>query len=142
MDLKCLATKENADEGIWEKVVIMGQEWPLEVKVYGSDSDAVQIYNRERIRRNASNTKFDPKKDAEKYISSLFENLDDSVENAAVRIGGFRSLDDSPVLWNGKELKDDKDGYVEILRNVPALAEFVLNVSNKRSNFLSDRKKD
>ena len=49
-DLSAFATKDYADEGVIFPVKIKGMKLPIAIKVYGSDSDAVKMYERKLMK--------------------------------------------------------------------------------------------
>lgn len=143
-DLSCFATKEKADEGLWFPVKIDGNKIPLAVKLYGSDSDTVKDYERNRIRKLGKNMKGN-KIDEE----TLDEMLDSEEEGVIIRIAEVSSYDwkkkennEEDIILNGKKIGNDKTSYLFLLENFPALKDFILEKSNERANFLFNGKKN
>jgi len=139
MDISCLATKDKANEGVWFRVKLYGEEQPFEVKVLGDDADAVIKFNREKSRNKLNNIKFE---DINNYQSEfakgfLEEFMDNSDENALVRLAGIRSLDKEPLMLGDIELKCDEASYKLVIDKIPAIKDFILAKSRERSNFFS-----
>ena len=141
-DISCLVTKDGAEDGVWIQADLYGRKQPFEVCVIGADADAVILHNKQS------------EKEASKALGNLFsggktadiETADDIVDkriaNAVVRMAGLRSMDGSPLMLQGIELKSDKESYSLLCRKVPAMIDFVVSKSNERENFLPGRKKD
>lgn len=144
-DLSCFNTKDNADEGVIIPVKIDGQKLPLALKIYGSDSDVVRDYEKQKIRKLGLGKK--GKKDLdEDDIEELLENQDEAV---LVRIGGIydydwkkKSVTNEDTIIDGKVLKNDKESYALLIDKIPALKDWVMKESNERGNFLSEGKKN
>lgn len=138
MDLEKLATQDNANEGVWVQAIIYGKKQPFDIKILGADSDAVTLFNRERLKKLKINSKngIDVDEDA------IDEILDNNDENVVVRIAGLRSRDKEPLMLNGVELQSDARSYRLLVEKIPAVKDFVMKISNERTNFLSDRKKN
>ena len=133
-NLDCLETKENADNGVWFRVKLYGKEQPFSLKILGSDSDEVVKYAKEKLRKI---------RDSNKEDGSLEALLDSNDNDVVVRLCGIRSEDDEKkVILGNRELKNDKESYKFMIEKIPALKEFVLEKSNERKNFLSEKKKD
>jgi hypothetical protein len=153
MDISHLVTQDNADNGVWTMVELYGREQDFELRILGNDSDAVQKFNREQVRKMRSNTR---KELSDEIIDSAFEL---SIEGVLVRISGIRGLkfDEKhkefleyvPVVIKyedketgeekERELKNDKESYQFLIEKIPALKEFVLKISGDRTNFLSGK---
>lgn len=145
MDLKSFATKENADNGIWFPVKVEGQKLPIALKLYGSDSDVVKKFDRDRLRKIGVTKSGETKLDDD----TLDELIDSQEESYLIRICGISSYDwkkqaltDEPITWGDKTLGNDKKSYSILLENIPAIKDFITEKSNERSNFLSERKKN
>ena len=138
MDLGKLATQDNANEGVWVQAVIYGKKQPFDIKILGADSDAVALFNRERLKSLKINSKNGIDVDDD-TIDEILDNNDDGV---VVRMAGLRSRDKEPLILNGLELKSDTGSYKFLIEKVPAVKDFVMKISNERTNFLSDRKKN
>lgn len=145
-DLSEFATKDKADEGVIIPVKIDGKKLPLALKIYGSDSDVVKDYERQKIRKLGLGKK--GKKDLdEDDIDELLENQD---EAAIIRIGGIFSWDwkkskiieNDPIILDGKTLGCEKSSYEFLCEKMPAIKDFIIENSNDRSNFLSLGKKN
>lgn len=145
-DLSIFATKDNADEGVILPVKINGRKIPLALKIYGSDSDVVQDFERAKIRKIGIGKK--GKTDIDE--DDVEDLLDSQRKSAVLRIGGIYSYDwkknkvieDDPVILDGKTLKDDKESYEYLLEKIPAIRDWVIENSNDRDNFLSEGKKN
>jgi hypothetical protein len=142
MDITNLVTQDNAETGVWARVELYGHKQDFELNIRGGDSDAVQKYTRERMKKmrlNAGKTTLD-----EEAIDDVFELSDNGV---LVRIAGIRGLQFDkkhkeitgyePVVLEGRELKDDKASYQFLIEKIPAVKDFVLKISGDRTNFLS-----
>lgn len=144
-DLSCFNTKDNADEGVIIPVKIDGQKLPLALRIYGSDSDVVRDYEKQKIRKLGigKNGKKDINEDD---IDELLENQDEAV---IIRIGGIYDYDwkkknvtNEDTIIDGKVLKNDKESYALLIEKIPALKDWVMKESNERGNFLSEGKKN
>lgn len=143
-DLSAFATKDNAEEGVILPVKIDGMKLPIALKIYGSDSDVVRQYEREKIRKLGIG-----KNGKNEIDEDEFEELLESDEGVIVRIGGIYAYDwkkkttiEEPTVLNGKTLGCDKKSYEYLIENLPALKDWVMERSNNRSNFLSAGKKN
>jgi hypothetical protein len=147
MNLDELVTQDNADSGEWFRVEIYDNLQNFELKIYGSDSDEVMKYTRQKIQASAQTTKKKKLDDAD-----IDEVLEMGNENVMVRIDGIRGLKvddkgnvlshDEPVLICGKELKNNRESYELLITKIPAIKEYVLKFSGDRTNFLSIPKKN
>ena len=144
-DLSCFNTKDNADEGVIIPVKIDGQKLPLALKIYGSDSDVVQEYEKQKIRKLGLGKK-GKNEISEDDIDELLEHQDDAV---IIRIGGIYDYDwkkktvtNEDTVIDGKVLKNDKESYALLIDKIPALKDWVMKESNERGNFLSEGKKN
>lgn len=143
-DLSAFATKDNAEEGVILPVKIDGMKLPIALKIYGSDSDVVRQYEREKLRKLGIG-----KNGKNEIDEDEFEELLESDEGVIVRIGGIYAYDwkkkttiEEPTVLNGKTLGCDKKSYEYLIENLPALKDWVMERSNDRSNFLSAGKKN
>ena len=143
-DLSAFATKDNAEEGVILPVKIDGMKLPIALKIYGSDSDVVRQYEREKLRKLGIG-----KNGKNEIDEDEFEELLESDEGVIVRIGGIYAYDwkkkttiEEPTVLNGKTLGCDKKSYEYLIENLPALKDWVMGRSNDRSNFLSAGKKN
>lgn len=139
MDISCLATKDKANEGVWFRVKLYGEEQPFEVKVLGDDADAVIKFNREKSRNKLNNIKVEDINNYQSEVAKSFleEFMDNSDENALVRLAGIRSLDKEPLMLGDIELKCDEASYKLVIDKIPAIKDFILAKSRERSNFFS-----
>lgn len=138
MDLGKLATQDNANEGVWIQAVIYGKKQPFDIKILGADSDAVALFNRERLK----SLKINSKNGIDVDDDAIDEILDNNDENVVIRIAGLRSRDKEPLMLNGIELQSDIRSYRLLVEKIPAVKDFIMKISNERTNFLSDRKKN
>jgi hypothetical protein len=154
MDISNLATKDNAEQGQWFRFEAYGNKWPFELKILGADSDAVQKYNRKRMRSELFGKiqagKFEELNDAD------YEEMDGlSDESALVRlvdIRGYRydpkdtrkrhPIGYEPVTLFDRELKTAREDFQYLIDQIPAVKDFVLEKSRLRENFLSERKEN
>ena len=144
-DLSCFNTKDNADEGVIIPVKLDGQKLPLALKIYGSDSDVVRDYEKQKIRKLGLGKKGKKELD-EDDIDELLENQDEAV---IIRIGGIfdydwkkKTVTEADTVIDGKVLKNDKESYAMLIEKIPALKDWVMAESNERGNFLADGKKN
>ena len=142
MDISGLVTQDNSERGVWTQAELYGKKQDFDVCVLGADSDAVVLYKRKR------------EIDAQRLVGSLFGNKEDdetkletaedirarNVDDAVVRMAGLRSRDGSPLTLQGVELKNDAGSYRLLCEKVPDMIQFVVGFSNRRANFLGDRK--
>ena len=144
-DLSCFNTKDNADEGVIIPVKLDGQKLPLALRIYGSDSDVVREYEKQKIRKLGLGKKGKKEID-EDDIEELLENQDEAV---IIRIGGIYDYDwkkknvtSEDTIIDGKVLKNDRESYALLIDKIPALKDWVMKESNERGNFLSEGKKN
>lgn len=139
-DISGFATKDRADEGVIFPVVLNKKKLPMAIKIYGDDSDVVQEYNKEKLRKMNFGKNGELELDAD-----TLEDLLDSDESVLVRIGGMWSYDlkkesvdeNDPLILDGKTIECNKKSYSYVLKKVPALKEFVIEKAKERSNFLA-----
>jgi hypothetical protein len=142
MNISELATQDKAESGEWFRVRIYNKDQDFELKILGSDSDAVQKYNRvqmKKVRLNSGKSDID-----DETIDAVLELNNEGV---LVRMAGIRGLQFDnkhkeivgyePVILEDRELKDDKESYRFLIEKIPAVKEFVLKISGERTNFLS-----
>lgn len=138
-DLSCFATKKNADEGKWFPVKIKGVKFPISLLIYGSDSDIVQDYEKQRLRKigigGIANKQID-----EEALEELIESKD---EGLIIRVGGISSYDwkkkeniNEPITIGDREIRGDKGSIAFLIENIPDIKDFISEKSNTRSNFL------
>ena len=149
MEIGNLITQELADEGKWFGAVLYGKKQPFAIKIYGSDSDRVQKFQREQFKKLQEN-----RKDLEEMSDEVIEQvLESNIDSVVVRIGGLKSIKwnkfgdgfefvDEPLTMNGKTLKDDEASYRELIDKIPDVKDFVNKKSGERSNFLAGGKKN
>jgi hypothetical protein len=144
MNIDSLATRENAETGVWTRVELYGRKQDFELCILGGDSDAVQKHARARMKKlrlNAGKTTLDDE--------ALDDALELSDEGVLVRIAGIRGLQFDkkhkeitgyePVMLEGRELKNDRESYRLLIEKIPAVKDFVLKISGDRTNFLSGK---
>jgi len=141
MDLNNLATQENAEAGDWFPVELYGKKQNFDLKIYGDDSDVVQKFIRKSSRKFGGAVG-DLTKGKMPDDKTLDEMKEDDKEAVLIRICGIRGWNDErtkaePVLWDGKELKDEPATYKFLLEKIPALKNFILKIARDRTNFLS-----
>jgi hypothetical protein len=145
MDLTEYATQDKAEAGEWFTIFLYGKATEFQLKILGSDSDAVQKFNRAQMKKvplNAGKVELD-----DETLDRVLESNDEGV---IVRIAGIRGLQFDkkhkeilgyePVTLEGKELKDDKQSYQFLIEKIPAVKDFVLKVSGDRVNFTQGKK--
>lgn len=145
MDISALATKGNADNGVWITVELYGEEQDFQLKILGDDSDAVSDYLRERVKKTANRP--EKKKFTDEDVDTVI-NMDR--ENTLIRLAGIRGIKrddkgkivsyDEPVIWKDREIKSTAKDYAFIIDNIPALKDFVARIARDRTNFLSPGK--
>lgn len=143
MNIGNLVTQDNANEGVWFQAVLYGKKQPFDIKIIGADSDTVQQYQREQLRKVKSTMKGG--KDINDIDDDTFEELmDSSDDNIINRINGLRTHGkvDEPLTLDDVTLRNDKESYALLIEKIPAIKEFVLKKSNERLNFLSVGKKN
>lgn len=140
-DLTNFSIKENSDEGVIFPVKVQGRKYPLAIRIYGSDSDVVKDFEKQRLRKLGLKTGKDI--DSE----TLDELIETQNETVFVRIGGIYEYDwkkkevtNGDLLLNGKKLTNDKASYALLIEAIPDVKDFVLEKSNERTNFLSSEK--
>lgn len=144
MNIANLATKDNADDGVWFQAVLYGRKQNFDVKIIGSDSDIVQQHQREQVRKMKSTFK-NGQQNIEDIDDDTFEELlDSSDENVIIRINGLRTHNkhDEPLTMGEITLSNDRNSYALAIEKIPELKQFVLKKSNERINFLSEGKKN
>lgn len=137
-DLTNLVSSENSNDGVWVQAVVYEKKQNFDILIYGDDSEVVQKFNRNKLR------KLNIGQSSKKGISEevLEELMDSEEENVIIRIGGLRSRDKEPLTMNGEELKCDKPSYRKLIKAIPDLKKFILEFSNERTNFLNNGKED
>jgi hypothetical protein len=137
MNLDLLATKDNADTGVWTELVLYGEKTGVEICVRGNDSDAVQKYNREqmkKIRKSSGKTALD-----DEAIDTVLEIGDSGV---LVRIAGIRSKEpDDPIVLMGRTIGDDEASLRFLIEKIPAIKDFVVKFAGDQTHFLAQGKK-
>jgi hypothetical protein len=129
MNLDEFSTKDNANSGVWTELSLYGKNTGVEICIRGNDSDVVQKFNREEIKKirvSAEKTELDD------------EAIDDGV---LVRIAGIRSKNpDDPIVLLDKTIGNDEKSLRFLIEKIPAVKEFVLRIAGDRKNFLSKPK--
>jgi hypothetical protein len=132
MNLDQFSTKDSADSGVWTELVLYNKKTGVEICILGNDSDAVQKFNREqmkKIRISTGKTELD-----EDAVEAVLDSGDDGV---LVRIAGIRSKKpDDPVVLLGKTIGNDEASMRFLIEKIPAIKDFVLKYSGERTNFL------
>lgn len=143
MDLSNFATKEKSEEGVIVPVKIKGTKLPIAIQIFGSDSDVVKAFERNRIRKLGLGKKKDLDDDT---IEELLETQDEGV---LVRMGEMYSYDwekmditDEPLTFGEIVLKNDRKSKLLVIENIPDIKDFVTEYSNERANFLAVGKKN
>jgi hypothetical protein len=145
MDISGLVTQDKAESGEWFRVNIYNQNQDFELKILGIDSDAVQKFNRKQMKKVRINAG-----KAELSDEIIDDVMDSSDEWIIIRMAGIRGLQFNknhkeiigyePVILEGRELKSDKESYQFLIEKIPAIKNFVLKISEDRTNFLSGKK--
>jgi hypothetical protein len=141
MDLSSLSTQDNAEAGVWKELSLpYAKKTGVEIKILGADSDAVQKYNREQLKKIRLTARDGDKIDDE----ALDAIVDSSDEGVLVRIGGIRSKapDDPVIILFDRTLGNNKESYQFLIEKIPAAKDFILKISGDRTNFLSVQKKN
>lgn len=144
MDISNLVTQDNANEGVWFQLVLYGKKQNIDINIIGADSDIVQMFQREQIRRMKSVLK-KGKSNIEDIDDDTFdEMLDSSDDNVIIRINGLRvhNKHEEPLALGGITLGNDRKSYELFIEKIPEAKEFILRKSNERLNFLSQGKKN
>ncbi len=145
-DLTAFATKDKADEGVVLPVKIDGMKVPMAIQIFGSDSDVVKEYEREKIRKLGIGKKGKKELDED----DIDQILDDQDEGVIIRMGNIYSYDwkkkkvveGEPVKLNDKIIGNDHDSKAYLVEKFPAVKDWVVSQSNERGNFLSEGKKN
>jgi hypothetical protein len=139
MNLDFLATKDNADSGVWTELVLYNKKTGVEICVLGNDSDAVQKFNREQVKKIRISTGRADTLDDD-AIDTVLDSGDDGI---VVRIAGIRSKKpDDPIVLLGKTIGHDEASLRFLVEKIPAVKDFVLKYSGERANFLQNGKKN
>lgn len=150
-DLSELCSKAKQDEGIWFQMETSdGRKWDIDVLVFGNDSDKVQLYEREKMKERMKRINVNTKRrnNIELDDETVDNVFDEQIEGTLIRFGGIKKHSDGAALkMNGQEfpiVKDDSNEelYKSLLEGSPDIAEFVLQMSKERSDFLSAGKKN
>lgn len=142
MEIGNLTTRERSNEGKWFVAELYGSRQPFAVNILGSDSDRVQLYEREQFKRLQKDRKSENDV-SDKLIDELLAGSEESV---IVRMNGLRSvrlgkgddfeLLDEPLTMKGEALGDDEASYRRLITEIPAVKDFILKKSRERANFL------
>ena len=146
-DISGFATKKLAEEGVVLPVKIDGLKFPMAIQIFGSDSDPVKEFEREKIRKLMKSTKRNKNGFDEEEVD---EFLDDQDEGVILRMGNIYTYDwkkkkiveNEPVTLNGKTIGNDNASKAYLIEEMPAIKEWVKENSNERGNFLSEGKKN
>lgn len=147
-DLNELNTKNAADEGVWMHLEVRGKKYDVEVKIFGSDSDVVQDYNRKVSKEQMKKIKLSSSRNVEFDDETVDEMLENTNDPALVRFGGIRRFSDkSPLKVNGNDIPTEKTDscvklYDGILTGTPDIKDFIMTRSSERDRFLSCGKKN
>ncbi|MCR5699651.1 MAG: hypothetical protein K6G52_08420 [Treponemataceae bacterium] len=147
-DLSAFATRKQADEGVILPVAIDGVKLPMAIQIFGQDSDCVKEYEREKLRKLMKTTKKHGNKGFDE--DELDELIDEQDEAVIVRMGKVVTYDwkkkkvveNEPVELYGKTILDDHESKEYLIKEMPALKDWVKENSDDRSNFLSAGKKN
>ena len=148
MNLDQFVTQDNADAGVWTPVTLYGKPADFDLLILGDDSDAVQQFSRKALKKlkravgKGNQIELD-----DETIDELASDTGD--EAVLVRIAGIRGWSverngsketarkPEPVMLGNVELKNDTASYKLLIAKIPAVKNFVLEVSRDRTNFLS-----
>lgn len=139
MDLGTLATLDNANDGVWVQVELYGKKQDFELCILGEDSDKVFQFTKDKIKKLRKNVKGTEVELDDDSMDTILESAD---EDVICRVNGIRALDGTEVTMNGAVLKNDEKSYTKLVKNIPAIKEFILAVSKDRTRFLSKEKKN
>jgi hypothetical protein len=141
MKIDNLVTQERAESGEWFRVNIYNKNQDFELRIRGSDSDAVQKFTRDQMKKIRINSNKPELSD--EAIDNMLELND---EDVLIRIAGIRGLQFDkkhkeitgyePVVLEDTELKDDTESYRLLIEKIPAIRDFVFKISRDRTNFL------
>jgi hypothetical protein len=158
MNISNFATRDNSEQGQWLQVIVNGIKMPFDLKILGTDSDAVQKYNRQRLRSGVFGKvqagKFDEMTDED--YETLDDHSDEAVLVRLVDIRGYKyapedkkqrlpigyedvNLFDHTIKATGNE-KETRENFKFLIYHIPAIKDFVLEKSRQRENFLLERK--
>jgi hypothetical protein len=133
MNLDQFSTKDSADSGVWTELVLYNKKTGVEICILGNDSDAVQKFNREQMKKIRLSTRQTGTLDDE-TADAVLDSGDDGV---LVRIAGIRGKKaDDPVVLLGKTIGNDEASMRFLIEKIPAIKDFVLKYSGERANFL------
>ena len=146
-DISGFATKKMSEEGVVLPVKIDGLRFPMAIQIFGSDSDPVKEFEREKIRKLMKSTKKNKNGFDEEEVD---EFLDDQDEGVILRMGDIYSYDwkkkkiveNDPVKLNDKIIGNDYASKMYLIQEMPAIKDWVKENSNDRGNFLSAGKKN
>ena len=151
MELDNLVTQEKANSGEWFPAVLYGRPADFDLRILGDDSDTVQQYNRQAMKKLKGVMSKSSKSGEVDLDDEAIDEIADSGDDAVVaRIAGIRgwkaerrgskimSREPEPVTLNGVELKNDAESYRLLIQKIPAVKDFVLKIARDRTNFLSN----
>lgn len=144
MDISEFATQEKAESGVWFQAEVCGQKMPMELLIYGDDSDVIQNHRKEKLRALKKATKKNNGDIADEQLDEILDNTDDVIKC----IGGVRALDENgkptsdKIELFGKTIENDEESYRFLIDKVRDLKNFILAKSKERANFLEGKKKN
>jgi hypothetical protein len=153
MELDNLITQDLAEEGVWEPIVLYGKPANFDLKILGTDSDVVQKFVKQSMKklRKLVNQPSDNDEFNDDEVQELTDADDEAVLIRIADIRGWKVTKSGlgkverapePVTIKGIELKNDRKSFKLLIQNIPEIKKIVLATSNKRVNFLADRKKN
>ena len=154
MNISQYVTQDKSNSGEWFPVALYGKPVDFDLLILGDDSDAVQKYNRQVMRKLKGLL---PKDGEAELDDKTFDEIAKSNDEAViVRIAGIRGWaverDSSEETGRTavssititdtatgaeREIKNDAESYRYLISKIPALKEFVLKIAKDRANFLS-----
>lgn len=145
-DLSSLFCKQAENEGIWFQMKDRdGNDWDIDLLIFGDDSDVVQKYQRKAVKEKLKNMTV-TKKGRVQFTGETYGD-DEDLEATLVKLGGVRKHSTKePLKMSGADfpmLKDAKTEalYRELIDGSPDIKEFVNSQAAERSDFLANRKK-
>lgn len=146
-DLSNLFCKQSENEGIWFQMKDKdGNEWDIDLLIFGNDSDVVQKYNRKSVKEKLKNMTVS-KSGRVQFTGEALDD-DEDIEATLVKLGGVRKHStQEPLKMNGADfpmLKDSKslELYRTLIDGSPDIKEFVNAQAAERGDFLAHRKKN
>jgi hypothetical protein len=146
-DLSELCTASQEKNGVWVPVELYGRSMNIKALVYGETSDAVQKFQKEKLRKQMKNLNMKQRGGRLDFDEDGLEEVvsDDGVDTALIRLGGLARKDGTALKFDGKEVPVEKneaseDIYSGLLRGMPELADFIMRVAKDREYFLPEKK--